>query len=337
MKPGAKQPRKKWIQCYVRRLSSLGILTFILVFNLSCVTSKSAISVVTSQVEKPGWIDVLPHSYEKIYFLGQSSYADSLKEGIDQAKKSALSNISEYLGVSVQSTFERYATNDGSHAHSQIRSSSESTIVGAVLEDTYHIKRVRQGGALTVEKFDVYVLLSYSKSRAQNEISRKEQKKRERIVSANQLLKKGRGLEKAEKYSLAMGSYMKAQELLQGLDLVMGSGSEKLDSRILFSNITNRMAIIREINSRISVSVWVDGDLEKKSVFVANLVSALTQQGFSVTQMNPSYRVVADIRTSKVGYTMGNYVYLASGKVSAVQLSFNKEIAAVVVSSKGFS
>lgn len=336
MKLRVKQPGIKSILGCVSGLGSFGIITLFMVINFSCIPSQSTISVVASQAEKPIWVDVLPRSQEKIYFQGNSSYSNSLAEGVDIARKDAFTKISEYLGISIESCFESHASHSGSHAYSQIRSVSESTIVGAVLEDTYHIKSVRQAGALHVEKFDVYVLFSYSKSRAKKEVSRREQDKKERIISAYHLLKKGHCYENAEKYRSAMGAYMKAQELLKGLELAIEMESEKLDSRLLCANISRRMDIVREVNSRISVSVRVQGDIEKKGVFMANFLSALTQQGFSVTKSNPCYQVVADISTSEVGYTMNNYVYLASGKVSAVQLSLNREIATVVVSSKGF-
>jgi len=248
----------------------------------------------------------------------------------------AFSKISEYLGTSIESSFESFASNSESHASSTVRSNSESNIVGATLEDTYHVKRVRQAGALNIEKFDVYVLFSYSKSRAEKEIKRKENEKRKRVISAHQLLKKGQTLEKAAKYNMAMESYKKAIPLLQGLEMIAETASEKIDSNLLLVTIANRMEAIKEINSRICISVRVQGSPEKKDVFMANLKSALTEQGFSVTGEKPCYKIVANIRTSKVGYTLNNYVFLASGKISAMELSTDKEIATVAVSSKGF-
>ncbi|WP_300667973.1 hypothetical protein [Desulfoluna sp.] len=304
---------------------------------LSCISKKAKIFTVASTEKSPNWILNLPHNPDKLYFLGLASHADSLNKGSEIARKDALSQIADYLGVSITSSFSSRTTNSGCSSELNLKSNSSSNIIGAELEDTYYVKKVRQSEVLTIEKFDVYCLFSFSKKRADSEIERKKLEKINKLSLAYSYYKNGEAAKSKSEYNLAVVNFKKVGSLLRNIDAVSTRiGTKNINSTTLKTDARTQVSDVKNILSRVSITAHINGSGKKENAFLSNFISTLNSENFSIGTKKPYYKISANINTVQVGYTLNNYVYKASGKVCVTDCRTGLIVASVTVSNKGF-
>ena len=171
-------------------LKAGAVLLMFAVLLVACSTP-AIIKRESSASVRPGWIIQPPQSNELLYFTGIKSGTDTLEEGREAAVKDAMAKIAGFLGSKVQSLFEDYSTEIEQNLKQQISSKSSASIFGASVVDWYYEKVVRIDKKFRMEKYDVYVLVSFKKTEVEKELQRQQDEKITRVTTAYDLYSKG--------------------------------------------------------------------------------------------------------------------------------------------------
>lgn len=260
-----------------------------------------------------------------------------MEQGQEAAIKDAMAKIANFLGTNVKSTFEEHSTEIEQHLKQQITTKSTANVLGAHLVDSYHEKLVRVDKKFRLEKYGVYVLVSFPKSQVERELTRQQQEKTEKAKMAYEFYLKGKNKEKTKAYTEARGFYNQAIEILSHLEEVVAldqaeaKNSEELQSLVKtgLQETTSRMR-------RLLLSVRINGPGKNDQIFRSNLAASLGKHGFTVTEEEPTIEILGELSTSESGFVMSNFVYYAEGSISAMRQQDRQTIATVPIKAKGF-
>jgi len=308
-----------------------------LVVMCAACASAPTITLKKSNPTEPAWLKMPPNAADVNYFVGAATYADTLEAGTKVATKDAYAQMANYLGISIETTFENHSSNAGNASHSTTKSASAALIAKAALVDRYYENRVRINSNFKIEKFDAFVLMSFSKKEAQAELERQKKAKHDAILTADKLFDKGRHKEKSSRFKASMEFYQKGFDLIDGMEnITIKKGHGTLNSHILLADISTRMKEIQNALTTLSVSVHINGSRTKNEAFKTNLLSALNAKGFTINAQKALYDVKASVSTKYSSRIMGNYVYQATGSVSVYSRQTKKIVATYPILSKGF-
>jgi len=306
---------------------------------MMCAACASAPTITheKSSPEEPTWLKMPPRTEDVNYFVGTATHADTLEAGTKVATKNAYAQMANYLGISVETTFESIATQAGSSAKATTKSASEALISQATLVDRYYEKHTRVNSNFTIEKCDVFVLMSFSKKEAHAELARQKKAKRDAVITADKLFTKGRHKEKAHALETAMDLYQKGYDLIDGMgNITVTNGKGSLNSHVLLANISARIKEIQSALTTLSVSVRVDGSHSKSEAFKTHFISALNAKGYTINSRKALYDVKASVSTKYSSRVMDNHVYQATGNITVYSRQTKKIVASCPILSKGF-
>lgn len=317
-------------------LQTILFFLFVALIQVAC-TTPAEIKREYSLPVQPIWIKKLPHSKDTLYFIGISSSSESLEKGQNEALKNAMSEISNYMGSRVESVFKSYITEIKRDLSSQIKSESIALIKGAKVIDSYYAKTTRIDKNFSMEKYDVYLLVSFSMQEVKKELMRQQKEKLEKVNLAYKYYLAGLSDEKKRKFYHARSAFKQAMTLMAQIkDIVEIAGENVKNSEELNFYLNNHLQYIRSQLLRVSLSIKVSerGKLEK--VFIANFKSSLGQHSFTVTNEKPAFRISGDVSVAESGYLMSNYVYYAQGSVAVERMSDHQVVATHTFKTKGF-
>lgn len=260
-----------------------------------------------------------------------------MESGREAALKDAFSKVAGFLGSNVQSVFTEHSTELEQRISQQISSKSNASIRGAEAVDWYYEKVTRVDEKFRMEKYDVYVLMSFQKGEVDQELQRQQKEKSEKIATAYTLYNRGKDAEKRKTYIDAGRFFREALMILEALDeIVVMENSEIKNSAELTQLVKTQLHVVISSARQLAVSIHVKGLEEKGQAFQSSLVSSLSEQGFTVTRNNPAIDIRGEVSVSESSVVMNNRVFYAEGNVSAKRVSDGQVIAVVPVKAKGF-
>lgn len=315
------------------------LLFFITVVQTGCLTTAPPVQITreSSAAARPEWIDKPPQQDGIVFFTGISTSTQTFEEGMNGALNDAMSKIGNYLGSRVESSIDLRLNEVEQELRQQIKSKSRATVRGAALVDSYHEKMIRTEGAFKMERYDVYVLVSFSKEEAEREINRQREEKQSKAKTAYNHYVNGLNSEKRDKYYDARRFYKEALDVINEIDDVVEIKSPDIkNSKELSLALQNRLQKAASMLSRISITIKAKGANGSEQTFTSNLSSALSKYGFTVTKESPNIKIIGDVSLSEGGYAMNNHVSYAEGSISAQRVSDRQIIATYPFKVKGF-
>jgi hypothetical protein len=291
----------------------------------------------TSTPMRPKWIDAVPQQPDALYFVGIRSGAETLEQGLDSAVKNASARIAGFLKSKIKSDFEEHSTEVEQSLRQQISSKSQASVSGAKVADWYYEKIKRVDNKFSIERYDVYVLISYPRAEVEKENARQEKERIEAAQSAYELYVRGRDQEKRRLLAGAKRSYRQALEALKTVDEVVHfEGRYSRDSTDLQNLLNARLDEVAGQMRKVLLSVRVSGPKDANRTFRSSLAASLAQHGFTVTEKEPAFELSGDVSVKESSFVMNNYVYYAAGSVSARRVNDRQVVAVAPFKVKGF-
>ncbi|MDD2806680.1 MAG: hypothetical protein PHV33_14105 [Elusimicrobiales bacterium] len=219
----------------------------------------------------------------------------------------------------------------------QITSRASVRLNGYSVEDQYYERITRVEGLVTLEKYDVYVLTSYSRQEAQ-----KERLRRERADITRARLSLRRFYE--AKQSLAGNACWQALKGFAGvinssakLDPTTVTGDKKLrDVSLLRDAAREGLAGAVACCHRFKFSMDLKNlALDQSSAFSSALLSALSEKNFQLDQVAPSIELTGEINLKRSEDMFGSAVFSAGGKAAFARMGDKDNLVAVEVQGKG--
>lgn len=317
-------------------LTIIGLLVLSAVLQTGCSTPAQIIKESSTPV-RPGWLIQPPQKENLYYFVGIKTGTESLEDGRNGAINDAMGKISNLMGSKIKSVFEEKSNEIEQKLQQQITSKSSATISGASIIDWYHEKMTRIDKNFRMEKYDVYVLMSFPKSEVEKETSRQKKEKEDRVKTAYDLYLKGLKLEKQNTLTDAQKIYKQAVEILSELDdLVNLDKGEVKNSEELNNLLKTRFQAVISKRRRMILSIKFEGPEKSRQIFQSSLASALSENGFTVTQEEPAIEIIGELSVMESSFVMNNFVFYAEGNISARQTFDGQIVAVIPLKVKGF-
>jgi len=303
---------------------------------VSCAPA-AQIAREASRPTRPGWIDKPPRDSGLLYFVGISTGASTLEEGMNAATNDAVSKISDYTGIRIESFFEEQSTESSDKVNRQVRSQSKALVQGASVKDSYHEKLTRVDRNFTMLKYDVYVLVSYSKEEARKEKERNIREQADKAARAYAYYSDGGSLYGKGRFGDALLSYRKSLALLAELDDVTAIAAVDVkDSGVLSMRLESALKELEQRMRLVRLFIDVKTNARAREVFISRLTAALGESGFTVTDDGEAYLIKGMVTVSNRGIVMNNYSSYAEGSVSARRAGESTDVAVFPFKAKGF-
>jgi hypothetical protein len=304
------------------------IFFLVIMLQMSCAAPTQIIRERSSSV-KPEWIESLPKGNEALYFIGIKSSSETLEDGMKAAIRNAMSNISDYMGIKIESEYEDYLSEVEQKLLFQIKSKSSATVRGAQVVDSYYEKMMRIDKNYKIEKYDVYVLVKFSKAETVNEMERQQKIKQEKIKTAYDYYLKGINKENQKKYYDARRYYKQALNVVDSLEdvLIIRGKHDIKNSDELRLSLNTHLKNVGLYLSRVELSINIDGSTQLKQTFISNFVNSLNEYGYTITDRLPAIKIAGNVFVSQSSFTLNNYFFYAEGSVSAKR-TLDKQIIA---------
>jgi len=304
------------------------IFLLVMMLHLSCATPTQIIRERSSSV-KPEWIESQPKDNEALYFIGIKTAAETLEDGMKAAIRNAMSNISDYMGIKIESVFEDYISEVEQKLMHQIKSKSSATVRGAQVVDSYYEKMMRIDKNFKIEKYDVYVLVKFSKAEIANETERQQKTNQEKIKTAYDYYLNGMAKENRKKYYDARRYYKQALTVVDSLEdvfIIRGIHDIKNSDELRLS-LRAHLKNVKSYLSRVKLSINIGGSTQSKQTFISNFVNSLNEHGYTITNSRPAIKITGNVFVSESSYILNNYFFYAEGSVSAKR-TLDKQIIA---------
>lgn len=312
------------------------ILLSIVFATIGC-GSESQFRKETSAPVPPSWIAAPPADSKDLrYFVGIRTGASTLEEGKDSAVKDASGRIAGFLKSRVSSQFDETTTQLEQNLKQQISARSKAEVSGARVVDWYYEKASRVDRAFSVERYDVYVLVSYPKVEVGREMERQAGEKRAIAGKALGWYRKGMREEETRRYTEARESYLQVISELNALDEVTPVEGGFVDTAGLLRAAKEKAADLTRRSRRLAVRYNVRGSEESYRQFTAGFSGAVVSGKIEIGDDDPAYEVTGEVSISEGGIVMGNYVAYASGSLELRRIADGRIVSVVPLQAKGF-
>lgn len=316
-------------------LSSL-LFSIVLVCVMSCATPVQIIREQSAK-ERPLWINTPPNQEGQLFFVGVSTSGESFEKARDDAMKDAVSKISNYLGTTVSSSFESYSTESEHRLRIHLKAKSSALVYGATLVATYFEKAIRNDPKFRIEKYDVYVLMSFSKEKVEMEMQRQKEEKESKIKSAKELFENGRRYESQADYLTAIRYYSDSLQLLEIANgIINANKADDSSCDELGTTLKQRIIASKSLLMTASFKVNIQASIEGEKAFIAHFTSGFSSKGFSITHYRPQFDIRIDVSVRQGGFVMNNHVGYASGSVVVIRRADGMQITEFPFNTKGF-
>jgi hypothetical protein len=327
---------KRQSKLLYRKTRRCSILLLAIILQISCATPTQIIRESSSPV-KPKWIDSLPQDREFHYFLGIKSSAETLEDGMRAAIRNAMSSISEFMGIKIESVFEEYMSEIEQKSIFQSKGKSSATVSGAQVVDSYYDKMIRIDKNFKIEKYDVYVLVKFSTAEFLNETERQKKIRQEKTNTAYDFYVNGLTKENQKKYYDARRYYKQALVIVDSFedDLIIIGKNDIKNTDELRLNLKAHLKNVNIFLSKVKLLIKVEGSSQLKQTFISNFVASLNELGYTITDSRPAFNIIGNVFVSESSYIMNNYFFYAEGSVSAKRTSDKQIIAEYYFKVKG--
>ena len=303
----------------------------------ACTTPPATVQKETSAPTKPAWITQVPKQGDQLYFLGVKTCAESFDEAQEAAVRHALSEVAAYLGTTVQSMITEKSTDVSEEFRHDLSAKATAQVLGAKVVDTYYEKMTRNDGKLQLQRFDLYVLVSYPRAAVAAERERQGQEALDRVKAAHGLYVQGQAKEKAQDYQGAADLYQRALVDLARVDQVVAMKEPGFEtSAQLKVELETRRAAAAARLKRVKVVCAEGARPDEQKAFAAALGAVLATGGYTITEEAPALTLACELRVQKSSVVMDKQVYAAGGSVSVRRVADGQVIATVPFIEKGF-
>ncbi|MBI4423738.1 MAG: hypothetical protein HY554_08425 [Elusimicrobia bacterium] len=291
----------------------------------------------TSKPARPPWIEKPPvQDARQAYFVGFCTGAETLEAAQECAVKSALAQVSQHIGVHIQSEFRERSTELEESLLRQLHARSEAKLMGLRVVDSYHETLTRVEGKLRLSRHDAYVLAGYSQDDLRRERERQARDQAAQARNALALYEEGRGQAAADPWA-AVQSFREGLKLLAAIgdDVALEGalGGTRTLSRKTREALEGALAATR----RFALKVRVRGPDEAESVFRSSFAAAMSAKGYRAEAKGAALRIEGDLFLVRGGEVFENRVYTAQGSISAHSAKDDRLLATVHASSKGLN
>lgn len=316
-----------------------------------------------SRIERPGWIDRVPHDKNSEFFIGSIEGADSLDAAKTGAEHNGRVKVAEFLGTKIQAVFEAETTELDQRVRDRVKATTSGLVSKASIEDFYYVKQTKMDGRSVIERYDAYVLIRFPNDEADKELRRREAAMREKALSAYALYEEARRSEVARETARARRLYAAATQVLAELEgIILYEGKDLKNSRELKLAVQQREHEVIALLRRVAIWVPQVSQAESRSVtvMVDHLADALSHQGFSMQQVPSILRLAHDpyevpsiswlARLKEIGIqylitveaipvyssqTMGNHFYYADGSAKVFETGTGEAVLTIPIHSRG--
>jgi len=265
--------------------SIIKMLITVIFFISSCATTGQQIRLERSTPSEPDWIKGVPADENFFYVIGVSTKIDSLEKAKDIARKSAVSQLSEHIGIRMRSSVNiKSSSRSDTEVNEDINSTTQAEIRGMEIVAEYFVKRIREAGSLYEETFSYYVLCRLNKKEADKE---RTNQKQIGILSANTAFKSFKKAKSLLKKGEEIRAYNEMQNVLNSLksladNISIESNSEKIETsgelKVAAKDFFNKLD---DLSNTINIKIKDNGvhiDQLKSSIG-----SGLSESGISIS------------------------------------------------------
>jgi len=167
-----------------------------------------------SSQKHPEWIARLPSDENYFYALGISADAPSLRQGRQLAAKSAIVEVSNYLGLKASGRFEVKSTELATRILNEVSVSSSATLKRSSLTHMYYEEFRYEDAVENAQAFDVYILLRIPMADLTEELQKQNLKKGKILSEAEAISREAQAHLNAGNFPLAWQKWMLATRLI---------------------------------------------------------------------------------------------------------------------------
>ncbi len=234
---------------------------------------------------EPEWVTQMKKDSNYFYYRGSAVRAETLEIGEKAARQNAFSQVSEYLGTTLESVYEGETTDHSQDIKDTIKARSQALITKAETIDSYHKKMTRIDKNSMTERYDVHVLIRYPKEEAVKERKRQDEEVHNNVMAAFDLYKKGKNHLAAEEYQPAQKFSHEALNILAKVKGTIPLGKGNVANSLELESLLRTQEQEAIMNIR-RVVAWVqETSLDKRqdpSHLATQMKATLSQHGFTV-------------------------------------------------------
>jgi len=279
----------------------LSTVLFLVFFTFSCSTSQK-VKREASRKKTPAWISKLPMDRKYVYVKGVSSNAETLQEAKEIARKSALSQLSDFIGIKVESSLKIKESTEvlSPEIDEEIKTESAAFISKMEVVDEYYLKTERAIGSLYEESFEFYMLCRFPRVEAEKERGKQaennESLSREALKFYLDAQKKMQAGFDYNVYS-SISSAARSMKNVPGNITLPENGASIANSGELRRKIDDFLSKLGVVSKAVSVSVTMQRP-GSRMLFSANFGKALGEKKYSVVGVRDSARFELTINIS---------------------------------------
>ncbi len=304
---------------------------------LSCAAPPNVVRQ-SSDSERPSWIMQPPEDGKNLFFVGFCTGADSLEAGEEAAAEDAASKIAKYVYSEVRADYSEISTELGQKLSRQIKSKSTAALTDFKILQLYYESAVRTGKSFSIRKYDVYVLVSYSRQAAESERERQEQERKSSLAMAIKDWRSARQAEKRHEYIKALQFYKDSLHLLEtAQDSTPIDMPETGTCGALRRQVGEKIWEADSALRKVDLKIKTNGSKTALLAFRSALLSKLSEKGFSYDPKAPAISLKAELQLLRGGIILGNLAYSAEGSVRASMLSSQATVMTLPIHGKGFN
>ncbi|HED36126.1 MAG TPA: hypothetical protein ENJ08_18175, partial [Gammaproteobacteria bacterium] len=167
-----------------------------------------------SSQKHPKWIARLPSNDEYFYALGISTDAPSLRQGRQLAAKSAVVEVSNYLGLKASGRFEIRRTELTTRILNEMSVTTSANLKRSRLTQMYYEEFRYEDNEENAHVYDVYILLRIPMADLKKELEKQQQKKNKILLEADAISQEAQKHLSAGNFPLAWHKWMLAMRLI---------------------------------------------------------------------------------------------------------------------------
>ncbi|HSW61251.1 MAG TPA: hypothetical protein VLJ60_10655 [bacterium] len=283
------------------RCSIIKMLITVVFFISSCATTGQQIRLERSKPSEPDWIKGVPAEENFFYVVGVSTKIDSLEKAKDIARKSAVSQLSEHIGIRMRSSVNiKSSSRSDTEVDENIDSTTQAEIRGMEIVDEYFVKKIREAGSLYEEKFSYYVLCRLNKKEADKE---RENQKQIGLSSANTSFKSFRKAKMLFKKGEELHAYNEMQNVVNTLKSLADNISLELNSEKIETTGELKVAAEDFFNRLQNFSNTININIKENNLYIdqfkSSIGSGLSKSGISISDNTEQCRFRLTIAISE--------------------------------------
>ncbi len=167
-----------------------------------------------SSQKHPQWIARLPSNDQYFYALGISTDSSSLRQGRQLAAKSAVVEVSNYLGLKASGRFEVRRTELTTRIFNEMSVTTSANLKRSRLTQMYYEEFRYEDNEENAHVFDVYILLRIPMADLKQELEKQQQKKNKILSEADAISREAQNHLSAGNFPLAWHKWMLAMRLI---------------------------------------------------------------------------------------------------------------------------